>query len=46
MVVSLKTSGRPSSQEDVTKHILAGGSDDAKGSLQSKFERCSNTSME
>ena len=42
----LKTGGWPNSWEGVTKQVLPGGGSDAKGSLQPKFERCNNTSME
>ena len=38
MVVSLKTDGRPSSHESITKEVLSGGGSGAKGS-QPKFER-------
>ena len=40
MVVNLKTSGRPSSQEGIIKRILVGDGGDAKRCLQSRFERC------
>jgi len=45
-VINLKTCGRPSCREGITKRVLAGGGTDAKGCLQHIFERCKNTSVE
>jgi len=42
----LKTGDKINSQEGITKHVLAGGGNNANESLQPNFERYMNTSME